>query len=1507
VRLFGQETLTKTLLFAEFPLHILRSRGTLKKGIVFLLISLLLLSIATGLIFSFFAIANSKTSPNNLATLASPDLPSNDWPMFLYNAGHTSSPDDVAPITHDLLWRFNTMPNGADAWIIDSSPAVVGGVLYIGSDDGCFYALDSASGTLLWNRTIGTFAVSSPAVVKGIVYVSVWEGRDYALNASTGEVLWNSSRMYSSSSPAVVNGLHYICSGNSSVIVRNATTGSTVWQSVIPGGGECAPVVADNTVYISDYGYACALDALNGTLKWTCELYVSATYNSPAVANGIVYVGCGGNTFYALDAQTGETIWTYETGSSGGSAPTVADGIVYVGSLTKGVFALNATNGALIWNYPSSIWDSSFALAGGILYACNSAGIHALDAKTGTQIWEYTPSNTNINSAPAVANGMLYVRGGDCYLYAFGEATQSSISLSPKVNLAGTTVSISGAGFTSNSIVTASFGDQPVTLSDPEVDYLGHFLGNFQINPSTTPGTYKISVTDNASATACANFTVVGSPATSWPMFMHDLQHSGTADKIPVTSHDLLWKFVVDRGDIMNAVDSSPAVVNGILYEGSQNGYLYALDAYTGTCFWRFNTGCSNLPSPVVVDAVVYIATMNGVYAVNAYTGEQIWKTTEGRDFFVSTPAVSDGMLYVGSMIGHSIYAFRTSDGQLVWQYSTGDYVNSSPAIYGNAVYVGGNDGYLYALDSATGGLRWKFNGGGANPYDSVSSPVVYDGVVYTSCYDGNVYALDAESGSVIWNHTTTKLESTYASPSFSNGIVYLSAGSGVYALNAANGAELWHFTTGDQYPIQASPAVAGGVVYVGGNNGNLYALNTLSGSELWHYNTGSPIVSTVAIDHGVLYLGLRAGAIIALGTPDFIAPQPTPTPTPPPSPSQPIADWNQTYGTAHAESATSMIQTNDGGYLLVGSTNASGNNDIWIVKTDTNGSMLWNQTYGGTLDEYANGAVQTVDGGYAICGYVRNGTSFVGPTDAYLVKTDASGNLQWNQTYGGSRSDEVNSVIQTSDGGYIMGGSTSSFGAGGSDFWLVKVDSSGNAQWNQTNGGTSGKDVQCMIQTDDGGYALVGVAGGDGWVVKTDAHGYAQWEQTYGGNGMELFASVVQADDGGYVLSGVTTSFGAGNGDMYVVKTDRYGNVQWNATYGGANLDGGFSVIQNKYGEYVVVGFTSSSGLGGYDAVLVRFDSVGNVILSRTFGGPGMDLGRSVVQTSDGSYVFGGYTASFGAGDYDFWLVKTSEISSITADDYDGLWHNSDFTITLTVTDSSGRSEIYYRITGVSIQTVGLNGQPYFTLESGANTLEYWSVDGVGNEEIPHKLLTEIKLDKTAPTGSIVINGGESSTTSTSVALTLTAADSTSDTYQIRFSNDGIWDTEQWEASASVKTWMLTSGDGIKTVYYQVMDTAGLVSVTYSDTITLTSPPTDSGDSGASSGSGLSSGTTLSPTPTPSPSPAPTPTLPHLPEPTESPSPPSPDERPLFLIATGVGVMFATIGATMFILKRRR
>jgi parallel beta-helix repeat protein len=192
-------------------------------------------------------------------------------------------------------------------------------------------------------------------------------------------------------------------------------------------------------------------------------------------------------------------------------------------------------------------------------------------------------------------------------------------------------------------------------------------------------------------------------------------------------------------------------------------------------------------------------------------------------------------------------------------------------------------------------------------------------------------------------------------------------------------------------------------------------------------------------------------------------------------------------------------------------------------------------------------------------------------------------------------------------------------------------------------------------------------------------------------------------------------------------------------------------------------------------------------------------------------------------------WIVDT--VPPVTTHDYDGLWHTEDFFVRLNATDDvSGVAEIRYRINGGSIQNVSVDGQPCITRESANNWLEYWSIDNAGNEEFPHKLLTGIKLDKTAPVGSITINNGDVYTISTSVTLSLTAADSTSGVCEVRFSDDGVWDTEPWEAPADSKEWTLPSGDGAKTVYYQIKDNAGLVSVAYSGMIILdTVPPSGS------------------------------------------------------------------------------
>ena len=362
--------------------------------------------------------------------------------------------------------------------------------------------------------------------------------------------------------------------------------------------------------------------------------------------------------------------------------------------------------------------------------------------------------------------------------------------------------------------------------------------------------------------------------------------------------------------------------------------------------------------------------------------------------------------------------------------------------------------------------------------------------------------------------------------------------------------------------------------------------------------------------------------------------------------------EWNVTFGGSNIDIGHSVQQTTDNGFITVGYTRSYGESsgrNIWLIKTDTFGNEEWNVTFGGDDDDVGESVQQTTDGGFIITGYTESYGS--GLKDVILLKTDDSGNEEWNVTFGGTYDEEGYAVIQTTDGGFLVAGVTTSFSSGGRDVWLIKTDNLGNEEWRSSLGGLSSDGGRSVQQTTDGGYIITGWTFsfgpgymGNTWLVKTDGLGNEIWNSTFGGSDADRGYSVKQTTDGGFVITGYTSSFGAGLDDMILIKTNGNGDETWNVTFGGGGRDYGHAVQQRKDGGYIIAGYTLSYGSGGDDVWVIKTDEFGNELYSDTYGGSSSDIAYEIQKTNDGGYIVTGHTLSYGAGVHDVWLIKIGE-----------------------------------------------------------------------------------------------------------------------------------------------------------------------------------------------------------------------------------------------------------------------
>ena len=399
---------------------------------------------------------------------------------------------------------------------------------------------------------------------------------------------------------------------------------------------------------------------------------------------------------------------------------------------------------------------------------------------------------------------------------------------------------------------------------------------------------------------------------------------------------------------------------------------------------------------------------------------------------------------------------------------------------------------------------------------------------------------------------------------------------------------------------------------------------------------------------------------------------------------------WQKCVGGSSDDLIVSMTQVNGGGYITAGSTYSNngdvsgnhGSDDGWLVKYNSSGSIVWSKTYGGPYNDSYNDVIQTLDGGFIAVGFTESNSGDVsgnhGDSDAWVVKVNSNGVIEWQRCYGGTGSEKFKNIIQTLDGGFLLVGVTDSNNGdvignhGMNDIWIVKINITGTIQWQRCYGGLSEENVFKAIQTNDEGFLILSITqshDGDvsnnpsyeaSWIIKINSTGNLQWEKNFlcfGGNcNFGNFRSVIQTNEGGYLIVGSTgnLSIAPFTSDGWLVKLNHLGIIEWQKIYGGSNLDYFYNITQTPDNYFVIIGMTYSNdgdvsgNHGGSDLWILKINHFGTILWQKCLGGTYSEYTWGPVNhTNNGEYVIAGYTNSNDGdvsgyhGSTDGWLIK--------------------------------------------------------------------------------------------------------------------------------------------------------------------------------------------------------------------------------------------------------------------------
>jgi outer membrane protein assembly factor BamB len=734
-----------------------------------------------------------------------------EWPQFMGSSSFSRFSAGPAPSTSTVLWKAKV--SGIQSYI-----SAFDGMIFVTTTNSVA-ALDRKTGAILWNTEVPLTA-TWPIAYKIDSGHMVVEGS--CLDPRTGKILWTSSAFSADTG------------------IFNANVYSPEEEMFYTKVGS----------YIKAWSFADPLDPPK--LAWTTYIPgggrtgIGTTYG-----DGKVFAGSFENQQLALDAKTGEVLWTTLT-----KGPMIFSGAYSEGRFFRGgtddntMYCFNATNGKIIWSYTPAT-DGYFAtrcaVAYGMVYQLNKDGnLYAFDVGTGELVWKYQGPGTMLWSGhPTVADGKIYATTGQAAQYG-GEVGVSEFSCL-------------------NAYTGEVVWELPIEALAPR-ESVAVAYGNLYLIPGNV--TTAVDAISGSEYTTLDEVWAIGAdtiPVSSWPMWRADAAHSSTAQVGP-SNLSVAWKFTTN-----GAIISSPSVADGIVYVGSQDKNIYALGAWSGQLIWNFTTRNSVESSPAVASGKVYTGGDDGyVYCLDAYKGNLVWKTvvngdlpyTYGSLVLKSSPAVFGDKLYLGSLDGF-FYALNVDNGDVDWKFETGGPILSSPAVADGGVYFYSEEptiGALYRLNSETGEVVWKqqlpyeyqFTGGN----EMMGSPSVAAGMVFASSNLRTYYGINATTGEIVWTFTDpAAMEFIVSSPIYVNGELFIIDKFSITSLNATNGNTNWSFFTGDE--LYASPSYADGKLYTVTSQRHLFILDALNkGTKMATAATPSSSWSSPTISNGRLYVG---------------------------------------------------------------------------------------------------------------------------------------------------------------------------------------------------------------------------------------------------------------------------------------------------------------------------------------------------------------------------------------------------------------------------------------------------------------------------------------------------------------------------------------------------------------------------------------------------------------------------------------------------------------------------